>query len=109
MRATIPNIELCSFCHEEAQTDSAAEAALVEYVQAGEPIPWKKVYWVPEHVYFSHRRHTTIAGIDCAECHGVMEEKEQPVSRRAVPLTMEGCMDCHDEEGASNDCLLCHR
>jgi len=109
VRATIPNLEICSFCHEEAQTESPEEARLVEYLQAGERIPWRKVYRVPNHVYFSHRRHTAIAGLACAECHGVMEEQEQPVSRPAVRISMDRCMDCHDEKGASNDCLLCHK
>jgi len=109
VRATIPNLEVCSFCHEEAQTDSPEEAKLVEFVQNGERIPWRKVYWVPSHVYFSHRRHTAIAGLACAECHGAMEERVLPVSEPAVPVTMDGCMDCHYEKGAPNDCLLCHR
>ena len=47
--------------------------------------------------------------LDCTECHGAMEEQEQPVSRPAVRVSMTGCMDCHDEKGASNDCLLCHK
>ncbi|MDH3628035.1 MAG: cytochrome c family protein [Acidobacteriota bacterium] len=109
VRATIPNLETCGFCHEEAQTESPDEARLVEHIEAGEPIPWRKVYRVPDHVYFSHRRHTAIAGIDCTECHGAMEEQEEPVSRPAVRITMNGCMDCHDENGVSNDCLLCHK
>lgn len=108
VRATIPNLEHCSFCHEEPQTESAEEARLSEYIQAGESIPWRKVYHVPDHVYFSHRRHTAIAGIECTECHGAMEEQELPVSRPAVRISMSGCMDCHEERGASNDCLLCH-
>jgi cytochrome c553 len=108
VRATIPNVETCAFCHEEPVTESAEEARLVEYIQGGESIPWLKVYRLPDHVYFSHRRHTAIAGIECNECHGAMEQQDLPVSRPAVRITMNGCMDCHDEMGASNDCLLCH-
>lgn len=109
VRATIPNLEVCSFCHEEAQTDSPEEAKVVDFVQKGQKIPWRKVYWVPSHVYFSHRRHTAIAGLACSECHGAMEERELPVSERAVPVTMNGCIACHDQKGARNDCVLCHR
>jgi len=108
-RATIPNIEVCIDCHEEAQTESVEEARLVEYIQAGDPIPWRKVYRLPDHVYFSHRRHTTIGGVDCAVCHGEMSEQRLPVSRPAVRITMNRCMDCHYAEGASNDCVHCHR
>lgn len=109
VRATIPNLEVCSDCHEEAVTESPEEARLVEHIASGERIPWQKVYRVPPHVYFSHRRHTAIAGIDCESCHGVMREQVQPVTRPAVRITMDRCMDCHYETGASNDCLLCHR
>lgn len=108
-RATIPNIEVCADCHEEAQTDSPAEAQVVAHIQEGEKIPWQKVYHVPEHVYFSHRRHAALAEIECATCHGPMEEREEPVTRPAVDLTMDRCIECHEEEGVSNDCVWCHR
>lgn len=107
-RATIPNIAVCADCHEEAQGESPDEARLVEYVQAGEPIPWRKVYTVPDHVYFSHRRHAAIAAIECEICHGPVGSSSEPVRRQAVPITMDGCMDCHEESGASNDCIWCH-
>ena len=107
-RATIPNIEVCSDCHAEAQTESAAEARLVEYIAGGEKIPWRKIYWVPEHVYFSHRRHTAIAGLECDQCHGPVSAREEPLTRRLVGLSMDGCMECHQHSGVSNDCLLCH-
>ncbi|HVS66557.1 MAG TPA: cytochrome c3 family protein [Thermoanaerobaculia bacterium] len=109
VRATIPNLEVCAECHEEALTDSEVEARLVAYIQEAEPIPWQKVYWVPDHVYFSHRRHTAIAEIECETCHGPMREREQPVTRAEADMTMEACMACHQHAGASNDCLLCHR
>jgi hypothetical protein len=25
-----------------------------------------------------------------------------------VDMTMDHCMDCHEESGASNDCIWCH-
>lgn len=108
VRATIPNIELCADCHLDAQTESPEEAKLVEYIATEKLVPWQKVYWVPDHVYFSHRRHTSIAGIECATCHGSMANRELPVTRQAVSITMDHCMDCHYETGTSNDCLLCH-
>ena len=107
-RATIPNIGVCADCHEEAQTESPEEARLVEHIQAGEPIPWIKVYTVPDHVYFSHRRHAAIAAIDCETCHGPVGQKTEPVVRPAVAMTMDHCMDCHESSGASNDCIWCH-
>lgn len=109
VRATIPNIEVCADCHEEAQTESTEEARLVEYIQAAEPVPWQKIYRVPDHVYFSHRRHTMLAEIACETCHGEMGALETPMVRPAVPTSMDFCMDCHYATETSNDCLLCHR
>lgn len=109
VRATIPNIQVCADCHIEAQTESAEEAKLVELIGAEEPVAWQKVYWVPDHVYFSHRRHTTLAGIECETCHGAVGARETPVVRQEVRITMDFCMDCHYETETSNDCLLCHR
>lgn len=108
-RATIPNVTVCGDCHAEALTDSPEEARVVAHVKAGTPIPWRKVYWVPDHVFFSHRRHTAIAGIECATCHGGVAQREVPLTRRLVPVTMDRCMECHARTGASNDCILCHR
>lgn len=109
VRATIPNIDVCEGCHEEAQGESAEEAGVVEHVAQGVPIPWRKVYRVPAHVYFSHRRHSGIAGIECATCHGAIAQRNRALTRPLVSVSMGRCMGCHAEEGASNDCVACHR
>lgn len=108
-RATIPNLQVCADCHQEPQTESAAEARLVEHIQQGRPVPWLKVHRVPSHVYFSHRRHTQIAKLGCETCHGQVAERELPFTRPAAPLTMAWCLDCHERSAVSNDCVLCHR
>ena len=109
VRATIPNIEVCADCHDEVLSESAAEARLVEYIIDDERVPWRKIYWVPEHVYFSHRRHTKLGGVECETCHGLMGERVEPAKRPLVRITMKRCLRCHEESGVSNDCLLCHR
>ncbi len=109
VRATIPNVEVCGECHEEPMTDSRQEARVSEHIRDGVPIPWRKVYWVPEHVYFSHRRHTTIAGIACERCHGNVGDESAPLTRPLVRLDMDDCMDCHTEAGVTNDCVSCHK
>jgi hypothetical protein len=109
VRATIPNLKVCAECHEEAVTDSQEEARLVEYIAEEEPIPWQKVTFVPDHVYFSHRRHAVIAEIECETCHGPMAEREEPVTRASPAITMEACMACHQRAEVSNDCWRCHR
>lgn len=109
MRATIPNLQVCSDCHEEAIGESADEAWLTEQISSDTPIPWQKLYHVPDHVFFSHRRHTAVAQIECQTCHGPMAERTSPPNRPLVNLSMDFCMSCHRQSGASNDCISCHR
>src|SRR4030066_1204073 len=79
--ATIPNIEVCSDCHSgEPLSDSPEELKLLKYIEAGEKIPWQKIYTVPAHGYFSHRRHVTIGEIECSKCHGKVKEWAEPAS-----------------------------
>ena len=108
-RATIPNIEVCEMCHTAPLTESPEEALVVEHIQSGQPIPWRKVYRVPEHVYFSHRRHTSVAEIACDTCHGAIGERLTPVTRPMVKITMDRCVECHQSTAASRDCISCHR
>lgn len=109
-RATIPNIEVCGDCHaDEPMTDSPEEQKVIDYVTESKKIPWMKVYRVPPHVYFSHRRHTALAGIECATCHGDVEEMTEPIRRPLVPVSMGRCIACHESRGVDNDCTRCHR
>ncbi len=108
--ATLPPLEVCRTCHEsEPLSDSPEETVLLKYVADGTEIPWKRIYHVPDHVYFSHRRHVVLGEIDCGECHGVMQEKTTPVTSEFLEVKMENCMDCHREHKVTNDCLSCHR
>ena len=108
--ATLPSLKACMLCHEEPQGESADEPRVREYAEREEPIPWVQVNRVEGHVYFSHAAHVTFAEMDCNECHGDMETMDNPVERSQImSLTMTACMDCHDERGASNDCLICHK
>jgi hypothetical protein len=88
-KATLPNKDLCMECHEEPQGESAEEAKLVGLLNSGEDLDWQRIYVLPKHVYFSHRRHVTLGQIGCQSCHGDMR-------------------DCHQEEQAGTDCLDCH-
>jgi hypothetical protein len=112
-RATIPNIEVCGqVCHRPdmpALTKSPEEIKLRKYLESGERIPWKKVYRVDSHVYFSHARHTALAQLSCEMCHGNVGDMTTPVERQAEVITMERCMVCHERYRVSNDCNTCHR
>lgn len=109
--ATIPNVETCSACHVRQQTDGSPEEAKLreQYVKPGKTIPWNRLYRVPGDVYFSHERHVAVGGVECQECHGPIDQFDEPPSRPLRDLTMEFCLDCHVESGQTQDCLLCHR
>ena len=107
--ASIPNVDVCQVCHtDQPLTASPEEAKLLTYVKEKRVIPWRRVYTVPDHVYFSHARHVTDGGIDCATCHGKMTEQTAPVTSQALAVTMKRCLGCHKEQKASTDCLSCH-
>lgn len=108
MQASLPSIEQCESCHSEMQGESAAETLVVQAVQNQEEIPWQPIYLLDDFVFFSHRRHVKSGQISCATCHGEVEKLIVPPVRQLIPISMEGCMKCHDNKSISNDCLTCH-
>ncbi len=105
-RPGIPSIERCMECHESAATDRPEIQILRRHWEMGEPIVWERVYELPWHVTFTHKRHVR-AGIDCATCHG--EVRAQARVRQVRSLKMGWCVNCHRAHGAETDCLTCHR
>ncbi len=59
------------------------------------PIKWVKVHNLPDFVYYNHSQHVTVAGLECQECHGPVEEMDELY--QYSPLTMRWCLDCHKE------------
>ncbi|MFQ5705978.1 MAG: cytochrome c3 family protein [bacterium] len=108
-RASIPNIEVCQDCHDEALSDSEAEKTLVAYIKNKKRIPWQQNYFVPDYAYFSHRRHVKLGKLDCAVCHGDVAKLTRPISQPFVKMKMDWCRDCHEQRKVSNDCYACHR
>lgn len=108
VHAILPSIDICETCHSEPQGESAEEAKVVEAVNEGREIAWKRIYTVPEHVFFSHRRHVTAGQIPCATCHGAVDQLTAPAPVQLVPIKMKRCMSCHDNKSISNDCIDCH-
>ncbi len=109
IRATLPSIEVCIGCHEEPVTESAEEEKIRTYYARNEEIPWKRLFEVPEHVFFSHRRHVTVAGLDCTKCHGDMATRKKPPKKAPMGISMNACMSCHRNLQAQIDCVSCHR
>ncbi len=108
VRATLPSVEICIGCHEEAVTDSPEEEKIREYYSRGEEIPWKRLFRVPSHVFFSHRRHVTVAGLNCTKCHGDMAMQKKPPRTAPMKISMNYCLSCHRQLQASTDCVSCH-
>lgn len=102
-----PLAEICAACHDEP--DSSEKAILMGYLESEREIPWRRIYEVPSHVYYSHRRHVTVAKIDCAECHGDIGNSTSPPGKPLNKLTMKFCIGCHEERGVTTDCNACHR
>ena len=55
-------------------------------------LDWQRVALLPDYVYFRHDIHIA-KGVGCAECHGRVDT--MALTYRAVPLTMQFCLDCH--------------
>jgi len=107
--AGIPTLETCQTCHgDKPLSESPEEQKLLTYVAQGKEIPWVRVHEVPDHVYFSHRRHVLLGDLQCDECHGNVAEREEPFTSPVKPITMKNCLKCHREKGVTNDCLACH-
>jgi hypothetical protein len=107
-RAGIPSINFCMTCHEDL--GNAADPriqTLRAYAKRGEELPWQRVYgfFDEAHVRFNHAPHIR-AKVQCAMCHGNVTS--MTVAERAVDHTMGFCINCHKQNGASNDCLTCH-
>lgn len=61
--------------------------------QIQKPVQWTQVHVLPDHVFFSHQQHVKVGKIECAECHGKIEEME--TVEQFAPLTMGWCINCH--------------
>jgi hypothetical protein len=104
----LPSLATCQSCHEEALTESAEEQRLLKAF-AIEPQPtFKKLFRLPDHAYYSHQRHTAVAGLACETCHGPIAETTVPPSYPLVRITMATCVNCHVEKKVQNDCTACH-
>lgn len=107
--AGLPSVDDCMACHQAPVSESAEAKKVAGFANKPGGIPWQRVYSVPSDVYFSHRRHAQLAKIGCEVCHGDMKNRTKPVDRPQQPITMEWCLDCHEQRGASQDCAACHR
>ena len=108
--AGLPGVGVCNGCHEDVVYVSLEKEKLLRFASALEEIPWRQVYEVPQHVLFSHERHVGVGKIGCSQCHGDVAKAAAPITKQAVKLGMDECIDCHRRTYANpNECLMCHR
>ena len=110
--AGLPGKAICLDCHdidEEQDDPNPEKAKLFAFADLDEDIPWKRVAVTKPDVFFSHRRHVTSAGLDCLQCHVDQPTLVAPPPRVRVVMRMTACIACHKKNGASADCIVCHR
>lgn len=128
--AGLPSVTRCMGCHKITAADRPEIKKLAEYMARQEPVPWARVYKLPEFTYFPHKAHVR-AEIKCQTCHGEVEKMTTVgaatgprisndlmnligLRPAAPPLTMGWCIDCHREQNATKktkaplDCVACH-
>jgi hypothetical protein len=107
--AGLPDGATCSICHSTVQGTSAEAARVTRLLEAGDPLRFNKLFRMPDHVFYTHRRHVAIADLPCEGCHGAIANAERPPARALVQIDMDFCMDCHRQREASLECTACHR
>ncbi len=107
--AGLPKIEeTCMMCHTQAQTDSPEEEKIRELAKRDDPPDFKKLFRFPNHVFYSHRRHVVLGGLECSTCHGNIAKTRSPPDEPLKKITMDFCIECHKREDVTTDCIACH-
>ncbi len=112
--AGFPAVATCVGCHLYLgrARQKPGVLKLFEYWDKKEPIPWVRVYYLPQFVQFKHKPHIR-AGVACQTCHG--DVQNMTVAQMAQQITMGWCVRCHmNTQGkaklaqAPKDCWTCH-
>jgi hypothetical protein len=106
--AGLPEGTVCTKCHTTAPAGVTTDARWAQ-IARGEPVGWVRVTHLPDHVRFSHQRHTVLGTLECASCHADIGQRTAPPGVAPTRLVMSTCLSCHKHEGASEDCAGCHR
>ncbi len=104
----LPSLTTCQGCHQEALTKSPEEDKLRNLFAITPQPQFKKLFRLPDHAYYSHRRHVAVAGLQCETCHGRIADTTAPPRYPLVRITMATCTGCHEGKKVSTDCTSCH-
>ena len=120
--AGLPSVERCMGCHKIVANQGNPEVdKLKGYWERKEPIPWVRIFKIPEHAQFPHKNHIQ-AGLRCQTCHGPIEAMERvtagPMGTGQHPindlmnlagipappnkLSMGWCVECHRAANSNN-------
>ena len=97
---------VCMQCHSAIKADSPAIQKLAAFAGSGKPIPWVRVYQLPDYVFWKHTTHLK-AKVTCVDCHGPVAERDV-VAQETNIVTMAGCLACHNKRQVFIDCADCH-
>jgi hypothetical protein len=105
IHAGLPSVQKCLGCHNHIIPQHEEIQKLRSYQQRDHELDWTRVYYAPDHVFFPHFRHLR-KDVRCQECHGEVERVDR---LRKVTFYMGFCIDCHEERGATRECVACHQ
>ena len=102
--ATYPKESMCMGCHSSIKKESSEIQKLAAFAAKKEPVPWVRVYRVPDIVWFNHAVHAKKS--ECSACHGDVAQRTVLFQEKSI--SMAACMACHAATGAANGCDVCH-
>ena len=103
---TYPPTATCMGCHQTIAADRPPIQKLAAFAASGAPIPWVRVYQLPDYVFWKHATHLQ-ADVTCADCHGPVAERDV-IAQETNVVTMVGCLSCHNKRQVFTDCGDCH-
>lgn len=93
----IPSNNVCLNCHGVIRNGTNSGSFEINKIhraeKLGQAIRWIRIHKLPDHSFFSHAQHVNVAGLDCSECHGAVEEMH--IVKQVEDLSMGWCINCH--------------
>ncbi len=90
--AGLPPVEKCFFCHNYIIPQHPEILKEWDHLVQEKPVPWVRIFYVPDFVFFRHQPHVLWAKLDCTNCHGDVKTQDRLMR---VDFQMGFCMDCH--------------